>query len=254
MAPRTSQRDDRLELVQTDGRQPAAPASDVWNALPVFPVKNAHLVKNRVITALRRDPAHASIDMLRTRLLQVLQANGWKHVAVTSPTEGCGKTFVAANLAISMARGESRRVILMDMDMRNPELASVFGVTNPPKLKDYLAGYSLPEEYFLRIGRSLALGLNDQPESSAAEFFLEKETASILTEMEEVLAPDVVIYDLPPVLPHDDVVAFLPRVDGVLLVAGGGQSTAAEISEVQRLLGDDTPLLGVVLNKADVSA
>lgn len=251
MAPRTSQRDERLKVVHSGGQGTPLRREDLWQSLPVFPVKNAHLVKNRVITALRKDPAHATIDMLRTKLLQVLQANDWKHVAITSPTEGCGKTFIAANLAISMARGESRRVILMDMDMRNPELASVFGVTNPPNLKDYLAGYALPEEYFLRIGHNLALGLNDQAEASAAEFFLEKDTAAILDEMDQVLSPDVVLYDMPAVLPHDDVVAFLPRVDGVVLVIGGGHSSASEIRDVQRLLGDETPLLGVVLNNAE---
>lgn len=226
-------------------------AADLWSQLETVRISNAHLAKNRVVSALRKDPAHMAIDMLRTRLLQVLKERGWKRIAITSPTDGCGKTFVASNLAISMARGESRRVVLMDMDLRKPELASVFGINAAPSMREYLSGLILPEEYFVRVGQNLTLGLNSVPEPSSAELLLESMTSDILEEMQELFSPDVVLYDLPPALSHDDVVAFLPQVDGVLLVAGGGITKAAEMRQVERMLGDDTPLIGVVLNKAE---
>jgi protein-tyrosine kinase len=223
---------------------------DLWRALPAVDLSHTHLARHRVIAARRKDPAHVAIDMLRTRLLQALNERGWHRVAITSPTAGCGKTFVASNLAISMARGESRRVVLMDMDLRNPGLAQVFGVGNAPKIREYLSGYLLAEEYFQRVGHNLALGLNAAIEPSAAEFILESMTSEVLSEMQEVMAPDVILYDLPPTLTHDDVVAFLPQVDGVLLVLGGGITTTEEVRTVERLLGD-TPLIGAILNKAE---
>lgn len=228
-------------------------SADIWGRLQSQRISTAHLAKHRVVSAKRRNPAYTAIDMLRTRLLQALKEHGWSRIAITSPTEGCGKTFVASNLAISMARGESRKVLLMDMDLRNPGLADVFGVTDPPIVREFLSGYMLPEEYFIKVGQNLALGLNSTPETDAAEFLLESMTSEVLDEAQKLFQPDVVIYDLPPALTHDDVIAFLPNVDGVLLVLGGGQTTADQVREVEQMLGDSKPILGMVLNKAEGS-
>jgi len=68
--------------------------------------------------------------------------------------------------------------------------------------------------------------------------------------MTESLQPDVVLYDLPPVLAYDDLAAFLPQVDGVLLVADGTQTTASQIVACEKILNGQTRLLGVILNRA----
>ncbi len=70
--------------------------------------------------------------------------------------------------------------------------------------------------------------------------------------MHEVYRPDAVIYDLPPLLVSDDAIGFLPQVDCVLLVAAAGQTTPTEIDECERLLGETTNFLGVLLNKCEV--
>lgn len=63
------------------------------------------------------------------------------------------------------------------------------------------------------------------------------------------LAPDVVIFDLPPMLANDDVAAFLPNVDCAILVVAAEQTTRAEVDLCERELSQKTNLLGVVLNK-----
>ena len=68
---------------------------------------------------------------------------------------------------------------------------------------------------------------------------------------EALLEPDVTILDLPPVLAQDDVLALRPHLDALLLVAGGGPTTPRELREAARRIGRDTPILGVVLNKAE---
>ena len=67
----------------------------------------------------------------------------------------------------------------------------------------------------------------------------------------QLYRPNVVIFDLPPMLTSDDVLAFLPNVDGLLLVVGGGATKASEIEECERLMAEHTNFLGVVLNKAE---
>lgn len=241
----------------------AAPADnqeidDRWARLGSFPVDPAHLQRHRIVTALREDPAHAAFDVLRTRLLQALSDNGWKRVAITSPTKDCGKTFTAANLAISLSRQQNCRTLLLDCDMRRPSLHKVMGLRDPGSMGDMLRGRIAPEDHFQRIaenrihvGETIAFGFNGAVEPYASELLQSPETARTLQRIEDRFAPDVMLFDLPPALYYDDVIAFRPLFDGVLLVVGGGLTTEKEVREVERRLGESTPLLGTVLNRAE---
>ncbi|MFD1342245.1 CpsD/CapB family tyrosine-protein kinase [Litorisediminicola beolgyonensis] len=223
-----------------------------------FAPDEAQLDRARIITAARHDPAHASFDILRTRLLQALRERGWTRVAITSPTKGCGKTFTAANLAVSLSRQENCRTILMDLDMRQPSLHKVFGQTGVGPVGDLLRGKTGPEGHLRRFasntfhaGRNIAFGFNDTQEHYAAELLADPRTAVALDTLEARLKPDVLLFDLPPALYSDDVIAFRPCFDAVLLVIGGGLTTEKEIRDTERRLGADTPLLGMVLNRAE---
>jgi tyrosine-protein kinase Etk/Wzc len=236
----------------------ARPPIDAWDRIPEMVVDADHLRRNRIICADRLDPAHASFDVLRTRILHALQKHGWRRVALTSPGKGCGKTFTAANLAISLSRQETIRTVLMDLDLRRPNLHRVLGVNGPGALGDVLRGRLRPEDHLLRMGpntvhagRNIAFALNTVAEPYASEPLQDPRCADALDRMERQLAPDVMLFDLPPALVCDDVIAMRPLFDAVLLVVGGGLTTDREVKEVERRLGADTPLLGMVLNKAD---
>jgi protein-tyrosine kinase len=240
-------------------RGEAAPQqADLWSKLRDIPVNESLMDENLIITATRHDPAHATFDVLRTRLVQTLSDKGWRRVGITSPTRDCGKTFVSVNLAIALSRYENCRTVLMDMDMRNPSVAPVLGLNNVGSMGAFLRGDRSIEDTFcrfeenkLKIGRQLALGLNDKIEPYAAELLQKPETTARIEEIEEKLDANIVLYDLPPALAQDDVIAFSRMYDGVFIVAGGGTTTALEVREVMRRLGDDVPLLGVILNRAE---
>jgi Mrp family chromosome partitioning ATPase len=225
----------------------------LWADLSAMTLSPGAIDAGHLIVTHREDPVGLLYDHLRTRLLQALQERGWTRVAVTAPTRGCGSTLVAANLALALARRPSGRTVLIDMDLRAPSLAALFGLADPGRLRDVLTGAQPMESHFRRLGQTLALGLNGQAEPDAAELLQEPGTAASLEAVLEDLSPDVAIYDLPPVLQADDVLAFLPEVDGVLLVADGTRTTAAQLRECERLLKDRTQLLGVVLNRAEDS-
>ena len=230
-----------------------------WQSLASFTVDPAVLDKNLVITARRTDPAHGAFDVLRTRLVQALAEKGWRRVAITSPTAGCGKSFTAINLAVTLSRYDQCRTVLMDMDLRRPGLAGYLGLRTPASSGDFLRGL-VPATEFLRrmhapkinLGQNLALGLNGRVESYAAELFQQQSTGAALEAMEQALNPEVVLFDLPPALAQDDVIAFRPQFDCILMVVGGGITTAEEVREATRRIGEDKPILGVVLNKAEV--
>lgn len=231
---------------------------DAWGNLPCVPLNTPNLERHRIIAATREDPAHGTFDVLRSRLLSTLKENGWSRVAITSPTRECGKSFLAANLAISLSRAERVRTVLMDLDLRDPGLAKLLGVADPGILRRFLSGRATVKDHFRRfgendlgVGRTLALALNEHVESDPAELLFAPGTDAALAAMQEALRPDVVLFDLPPALCHDDLLAFQRHFDGVLLVAGGGVTRAEEIEEVSRRLAHDKPLLGVVLNRAE---
>ncbi|WP_298805304.1 exopolysaccharide biosynthesis protein [uncultured Lentibacter sp.] len=235
-------------------REPA----DKWDSLDVMPVDAKHLEQNLVITASRNEPAHGAFDVLRTRLVQTLLEHNWKRVAITSPTRNCGKTFTSVNLAISLSRYEATRTILMDFDMRNPSVAGVIGDTRPGRMGDFLRGTVSAEELLVRfdtntlnIGAGLAIGTNHVVEPYASELAHEPATRASLERMMEEMSPDIVLFDMPPALAFDDVIAFRQHFDGVLMVVSGGETRPDDVREVMRRMGEETPLLGVVLNQAE---
>ena len=229
-----------------------------WNAIDRFPLDPQRLADRNVITALRQDPSHTRFDILRTRMLQALSENGWTRVAITSPTKDCGKTFTAANLAISLSRQENCRTVLLDLDMRSPSLHKIFGVTDTGAVGDMLRGQIAPEVHLqgfapntISAGSHVAIGFNGIVEPYAAELLQDPKTQAVLDDIEAKFQPSVMLFDLPPALLNDDVIAMLPHIDALLIVAAGGMTRAKEIKETERRLGDKVPLLGVVLNKAE---
>jgi protein-tyrosine kinase len=259
------------EIARLDGRAAARPPAppppvpldlvrkrDLFRDLETFPVDEAALRRNLVIAAGRENPVHAAFDVLRTRLLQALTENGWSRVAITSPTKGCGKSFAAVNLAVALSRYDRYRTVLMDMDMRNPKVASYLGVTAPPSMGDFLRGMIpaerfllMPGQNMLNIGDNIAFGLNGRTEGYAAELFQSPQTAAVMEQMIADAEPDIIIHDLPPVLAQDDVIAFKPYFDCILMVTAGGVTTPRHMKETARRLGQDKPVVGVILNKAE---
>lgn len=231
----------------------------LWDRLAQIPVDPARLERNLVITANRHDPAHAAFDVLRTRMVQAMAEHGWRRVGITSPTAGCGKSFTAINLAISLSRLEGFRTVLLDLDLRHPGLARTLGLKNMPATADFLRGRIAADDYLstfapnmLNIGDRLALGVNGRADDYAAELFANPATERILSAMQEDLGADLVLFDLPPALAMDDVLALRPHLDCVLIVIGGGETRARDVREVQKRLGEDLPVLGVVMNKAEL--
>ncbi|MFV0493070.1 MAG: P-loop NTPase [Pseudorhodobacter sp.] len=169
---------------------------------------------------------------------------------MTSPTHGCGKSIVAANLALSLARRPSGKTVLLDMELRAPQLAYWFGMPDAGALRDFLDGKKSLQDHFRRIGETLVLGLNNQAESKAAEILQEPSTAQALSTMMTTLKPEIVVMDAPPALVSDDVVALAHLVDAVLLIADGTRSSPRDIRACEKLFDNNLPVLGVVLNRA----
>ncbi len=231
------------------------PSLDVWQDLPRVSLgarldgQPAQRGLPSLIEYFRADPIAKGFDLLRTRLVQTIRAYGWRKIAVVAPTTGCGATFTAVNLALSLSRIPGSRTVLMDMNQRAPGVADALGLRAVNRLDDFLQAKTRIEDYFQRPNKSLAVGLAATPSAYAAESLQDPLAAEVLDDMVDRLHPDLVIYDMPAMLAYDDMAAFLPEVDGVLLVVDGTQTLPDHISACERILDGQTRLLGVVLNR-----
>ncbi|WP_122072809.1 CpsD/CapB family tyrosine-protein kinase [Pseudophaeobacter sp. EL27] len=228
---------------------------DPWLQIPEVPFDFLGQKPSRLplVSAFRASPTARAFDLLRTRLLHSLKAHGWKRVAITSPSAGGGTTFCAVNLALSLARVPQRRTLLMDMNFRNPGMAAALGIPPHGDMAAFLAGEVPTSEHLQRLSDTLAVGCNCHPDPNASDILHDRRAADVISATIDETSADTILFDLPPVLEHDDVTAFLPQVDGVLLISDGDHTTAAELAACEKMLAGHAPLLGVVLNRAQQS-
>jgi len=228
--------------------------ADAWAQLAPLAPASPTLEEARVVTLARRDPAHVPFDLLCTRLQRMMLRNGWRRIGVTSATVGCGKTVTVANLAFSIARRPDLRCLLLDLDLAAPRLSRLFTPGGHSPLPALLAGQTTAQACFGRVSASLAAGLTPKPVDDPGRLLHWRGTAAALDRLAERYAPDVMLFDLPPVFAGDAALAALSLLDCVVLVAAAGQSRASEIEAAEAILAEQLPVLGVILNKADTPA
>ena len=242
LRPRVSSPD----AVVTRRRSAGAPA--VWDALESVELAPKRLKRNRIIAGKGGGDA-AAFDLLRTKMLQQLRTHRWNRVAITSPGGGCGKTTITANLAMSLTRQKEIKVIVFDLDLRRPSMAKVLGIKGERSCWEVLAGDVPFDQQAVRISDNVAISLNHETARNPAELLSSSRTAEILAEIEAAYAPDVMLFDMPPMLVTDDNLAFMRNVSCALLVAGAETTTTSQVDVCERDLAEQTNVMGVVLNK-----
>lgn len=236
----------------TRASQPAAPVppgvGDLWQALPLFKPSIRRLRRNRIVAADGGRPA-MDFDVIRTRMLQVMGQNGWKRVAITSPTAACGKSTMVMNLAFSLARHRDHRTMVVEMDMRKPALAQAMQIPGEHQVSRVFEGRAAFEDHAVRVGDNLIFATNTNAVAGSAELLQSAGTAAALDDLSARYAPDMMLFDMPPMLTGDDTMAFLARVDCVLLLAAAEESTIKQIDTCERDIASQTNVMGVILNK-----
>ncbi|HSV77824.1 MAG TPA: CpsD/CapB family tyrosine-protein kinase [Ramlibacter sp.] len=247
-------RRDRPGDAGTDGAcSPAAPASpehaNLGAPVDLLPLDPVHLEKHRIVTLDPVNPFRREFDLLRTQVLQKMQEKGWRTIAVTSPSVQSGKTVVAVNLALSIAHHPSRTALLVDFDLRRPQVAAYLGLPPADSMNEVLEGRADLRDAIVHAGipRFLVLPTRRRV-PHAAEMLSSDQVAKIIGRLRDHYPERVIIFDMPPITAVDDVIAVLPKMDCVLLVVGSGSSSRRELEETQRHLGRSN-LLGVVVNK-----
>ena len=212
-------------------------------------VRRSVLNRNRIVADSKSNSDSDIFRMLRTKVLRKMTQGNLRTLAVTSPNYGDGKTTIALNLAVSLALDVKQTVLLVDMDFRHPSVHTRLGLKPSVGLSDYILQDAPVSECLVNpmIDRLVILPIA-QPFQSSSELLGTPKMVSLAHELKTRYADRIVIYDLPPLLAQDDTIAFLPNVDGVLLVVRDGDTRPEDIKHSLRLL-EDTNLLGTVLNR-----
>jgi Mrp family chromosome partitioning ATPase len=231
---------------------PASAGVADWAALDEVAISPERARDNR-IAALIGGKEATPYDMLRSRAFRMMKDAGWRRIAITSPNAACGKTTVALNLALSLARQKDLRVMLIDVDLRRPALHKLIGHRPRRSFHEFLAGQAEFAETAVRIGGNLVVALNDASARDPAELLHSARSREVLSGIEARWRPDVLIFDMSPMLASDDNVGFLGNVDCALLVAAAESTTLPNIDVCEKELAQLTNVLGVVLNKCRYS-
>ncbi len=219
-----------------------------WSALPVAVIDQRHFETARIVTHQAGNHSNA-YDMMRTNLMRHLREQGWTRVAITSPGGACGKTTTCVNLAFSLARQSELRVMVLELDLRRPAMMRTLGLEGGARMAAVLAGTEPPERGLVRFGPNLAFGTSAAAVANPAELLSSTQAAAVVDMIEATYKPDVILFDMPPMLVIDDTMAFLDQVDCALIVAASEQTTVDEIDRAGKELAEQTTVLGVVLNK-----
>lgn len=211
-----------------------------------------HLEANRIIAHDRSDLRSRSFDMLRTQVLQSMDAKSWQLLAVTSPSPGCGKTLTSINLALSIARQPEKSVLLVDIDIEKPQVANCLGLDCKDGLISVLNGRVAYQNALVKAsvgGYQLTVLPCETSHAHSAEYMTSRAMSALLQELKNEDRSRIIIFDMPPILSGDNVISILPQIDCVLFVAAVGKTTASEIKESNKHLQNST-VIRVVLNKA----
>ena len=210
-----------------------------------------HLENSRIIHDDFALEAITPYKMLRTRVLQKMDKNDWRILAVTASHESAGKTITAINLAMMIARSGGRSVYLLDLDLRKPGIARSLGIDNVSAgVGDYLSGKKKLEDILWSVGvDNLFVAVGKGRFDHSSELLVSTPMTELISAIRSDPAEPLIIIDLPPVLAADDALAIAPIVDSLLFVVAEGETKRADISHSLELLSD-VELLGVVLNKS----
>jgi len=206
--------------------------------------------ESRVVTLTESNSLGAEkFRLLRTRLRNLREHRQLQKLVVTSAVPNEGKTLVAMNLAVCLAKHTDERILLLEGDLRKPMLGDHLGIKSLPGVGQWWASVDEPIHKFIYRFDDLQLWI--LPAGSAPEDPVNILQSSRFLELYKHLSTcfDWIIIDAPPLLPMADVSFWSRQADGLLLVVREGTTPKTILQKGLDTL-DNPKVIGVVLNDA----
>lgn len=240
----TASRKDR-RLQAENGARRTAPQTSVARARP-GPTPTGVLISRGAAPT----PLSDAYEQLHTSMLFACSNGEVRTLVITSGLPGEGKTTNATNLAVTLAQG-GRRVMLVDADLRRGRLAKLFGASREPGLVDVLEGTTSLEESVRWVevggGKHLYLLPTGRLPTNPAQLLGSPAMRELLARLRD--ESEIVILDCPPLNIVADAAVLGRQVDGVLLVVRLGSTPFdALVHGAEQLRAASVPVFGAVLN------
>jgi capsular exopolysaccharide synthesis family protein len=228
---------------------PAAPLEDLERC----PVLSVAIQEDSRLVSLDKEGSLGAekFRFLAVRLRHLRQNRPLKKVLITSTIPEEGKSTVAANLACTLARRKPQKTLLLEGDLRRPNIAARFGVGQLPGLCEWLSG----ETQTINIYRLENLGIWMLPAGTAPQNPLELMQSGKLSPLMEQLEAwfDWIVIDSPPVLPLADTSLWSRLADGILLVTRNGTTEKRQLKRGLEAI-EKSKLLGAIVNSSTNAA
>jgi capsular exopolysaccharide synthesis family protein len=176
-----------------------------------------------------------------------------KTVLITSAFPGEGKTTVAVNLAVALAK--QGKTCLVDADLRHPAITSSFGLSGQPGLQDLLVKTRRAQEVCTQVPGALSLAVlgAGAKRSDTLEMLMSQRMRDIVDDLRSSF--DYIVIDSPPIIPFSDARWLSTVSDGSVLVARSSATTRRAMMWGMEILEDlRAPVLGIVLNGVDLQS
>ena len=175
-------------------------------------------------------------------------------IMVTSSLPGEGKTFVAINLAISLAMELDTSVLLVDADVSRPSILSRLGVAPSPGLLDVLADAAVNlNDVLLRTNvERLSILPAGAPRGRATELLASDAMNRLLDEMATRYADRIIVFDAPPLLPSTESRVLASRMGQIVFVVEAETTPQKSVSRALATI-ETCPVVMPLLNKVSRS-
>jgi protein-tyrosine kinase len=187
--------------------------------------------------------------LLKAQVMRKAREKQWQTIMITSVGKGEGKTLTAINLALTIAMEMHQTSLLVEADLKEPNMQRYFGLKGQAGLSDHLLGGTALSDCLLTIGIDRFVMLpGGKSIPNSAEILGSPRMQSLVAELRGQYLDRYVIFDLPPLLECADPLIFAEYVDAILLVVEAGKTTTTHAKKAVGLL-EGKNILGTVLNK-----
>lgn len=246
--------------------KPVQPAPEIQQPLAATPppliVERVKTEENpsgkwdeRLFKSVNEDTYMSEVfKVLRSKILHP-QNNGVapRTIMVTSAIPKEGKSFITANLGISLAQAMDQHVLLVDCDLRKPSLASMFGLEYKFGLVNYLRDNTELSDLILKTSISkLSILASGKPPVNPAELLGSSRMQTLVKELSQRYEDRIIIFDTTPMLVAAESAVLANYVDTVIIVARHGRSGRTQIKKLIDTLGTEN-ILGVAFNANNIN-
>jgi protein-tyrosine kinase len=192
------------------------------------------------------------IRKLRTYIFHMPEKKVPRVIMITSSLPGEGKSVIASNLAISIAKGEDQQVLLVDCDLRKPSLHELFKYPPSRGVSEIIQGKAKISECLVKtpIEKLTILPAAKEVPANPSELLESKKTGALIRELAEREGNWFVIIDTPPIQATVDPKIIADVVEAIIMVVRYRYTRVAEFKMALEVLPKEK-IVGIVLNALD---